>query len=180
VFTIPNLISILRLFLIPSLVISILRNNIRLALILLLISYISDIVDGFLARNLHQESEFGKMIDPLSDKITLLSVLIALTIARRFPFWATTVLTIREVLIISGGFFLLLTGRKVIPASLPGKITGWIIGGMTIVYILDLGPLLKPALYLALASMTISFYIYSQEFLNEVKKQTCSRGPDRP
>ncbi|HID32798.1 MAG TPA: CDP-alcohol phosphatidyltransferase family protein [bacterium (Candidatus Stahlbacteria)] len=178
--TIPNLISTLRLFLIPPLVIAIIGNEVRLALILLFISYISDIIDGILARNLNQESDFGKVIDPLSDKLTLISVLVTLTMVKRFPFWALVILALREILIISAGFYLLSSGRRVIPASLPGKITGWIFGIMLIVYIIEFRPLLKLSIYAAILSMVFSSFTYCQEFLDEVKKRSPARSPHRP
>ncbi|RKX70836.1 hypothetical protein DRP53_03585 [candidate division WOR-3 bacterium] len=168
-FTISNLISSLRLFLIPPLVISIINQNMRLALILIIIAYLSDIADGLLARLLNQESELGKVIDPLTDKLILIAVLLSLVIIDRFPFWALIILSVREAIVISAGIYLLSTRRRVIPASWFGKVAGWVIGAMVIIYIVNFKPLLRVSLYAAIALMALSLIKYSQDFTTTLR-----------
>jgi cardiolipin synthase len=92
-------------------------------------------------------------------------VLSCLSIINRFPIWAMMVLAVREILIISGGLYLVATGRRVIPASILGKITGWIFGVMVIVYIVNFHLLFTITLYAALTIMIFSFISYAQRFL---------------
>ena len=70
IITIPNLLSLLRLGLIPFYTSLYLHGNIPLASILLAISCMTDLLDGFIARRFHMISDLGKFLDPLADKIT--------------------------------------------------------------------------------------------------------------
>ena len=100
IFTIPNLLSFLRLCLIPAIVWFYLgRQNSFAAGSLLLFSGGTDVLDGFIARRFHMVSDVGKILDPAADKLTQAAVLFCLVF--RFPFMALplTILVIRDVCI---------------------------------------------------------------------------------
>ena len=83
---IPNLLTILRILSIPLLIFLVLSSSNFynfFALILFILISITDYLDGFLARKMNVVSKFGEMLDPIADKIFIISVLIALMIARR-------------------------------------------------------------------------------------------------
>ena len=80
IFTIPNLLSLLRLVLIPVYVsIYLDGNHNQLAAGILTFSCLTDLLDGYIARRFHMVSDFGKFLDPLADKITQLSVILCLS-----------------------------------------------------------------------------------------------------
>ena len=67
---VPNILSICRLLLIPVIVISVVTSNYLLAIIVFTISSLTDIVDGYIARNFDAVTNVGKLLDPLADKLT--------------------------------------------------------------------------------------------------------------
>ena len=81
--TIPNALSVVRILIIPFFAWSFLQDRLPLAVGLLVLSGLSDCVDGFIARKLNQVTELGKMLDPLADKLT--QGVVALCLAMRFP-----------------------------------------------------------------------------------------------
>lgn len=103
---IPNILTISRFVLIPFIVISLLSENYILSVILLSISALTDILDGFIARKFGLISNFGKLIDPLADKTTQVSILITLVFQNIIPLWILVVIFVKEILMISGASFL--------------------------------------------------------------------------
>lgn len=81
--TIPNALSVVRILIIPFFAWSFLQNKLPLAVGLLVLSGLTDCVDGFIARKMNQVTELGKMLDPLADKLT--QGVVALCLAMRFP-----------------------------------------------------------------------------------------------
>ncbi len=106
IWTIPNLITIFRILLTPGFVIAYLDQNFFVAWMLFMIAGFSDGLDGFLARVMNQRSEFGAMIDPLADKILLVTSFLCLSIQGFISQWLS-VLVISRDLIIVGGLVLL-------------------------------------------------------------------------
>ena len=84
---VPNILTMLRFVLIPFIFIAIIHSDYVLAFILLTLSGITDILDGFIARKFNFITNFGKLIDPLSDKATQVSVLAALCIENIILIW---------------------------------------------------------------------------------------------
>lgn len=112
---IPNTLTIIRFILIPSIVISLVLDNYLLALIFFTISSISDILDGYIARKYNAITDFGKLMDPLADKLTQISVLITLCIKKIIPAWIVLILVIKDIVLISGASFLY--GKKLVVSS---------------------------------------------------------------
>lgn len=106
IWTVPNIITISRILLTPGFVIAYLDSNFIAAWLLFMVAGISDGLDGFLARVMKQRTEFGAMIDPLADKILLVTSFICLTAQGFVSVWLT-VLAVSRDLIIVGGLFLL-------------------------------------------------------------------------
>ena len=75
---VPNILSICRILLIPAIVFSISTGNYLLALIVFTISSLTDIIDGYIARHYDAITNVGKLLDPLSDKLTQLSLIASL------------------------------------------------------------------------------------------------------
>jgi cardiolipin synthase len=98
----PNLICVLRIALIWPILASISAANYRLTLLLFFIAAASDGLDGFLAKRFHWTSELGKYLDPIADKLLLISVFLLLTWYGLIPRWLTSIAVGRDVLIGSG------------------------------------------------------------------------------
>lgn len=98
--TIPNLISILRLLLVPLVVLAMLQARWEWALAGFVIAGVSDGIDGFIARHFNQHSRLGAYLDPIADKLLLVSVFIVLGISGELPLWLVVAMVSRDGLII--------------------------------------------------------------------------------
>lgn len=112
---IPNILTIIRFLFIPAIVISLIYDNYLLALILFTVSSITDVLDGKIARKYNVITDFGKLMDPLADKLTQLSVLLTLSIKCVIPIWIVLVLILKESIMISGASFLY--GKNLVVSS---------------------------------------------------------------
>lgn len=95
IFTLPNILSFFRLALIPPIVILYEQQHYGWAFALLLLSGATDVVDGWIARTFHLVSDFGKVIDPIADKLTQIAVLLCLMPMRYW--WVVAALVVKEV-----------------------------------------------------------------------------------
>lgn len=112
---IPNALTILRFILIPFIIISIVKNNYLEAFIILTLSGLTDILDGFIARKFNFITNFGKLIDPLADKTTQVSILVTLALKNIIPMWILMVVFIKEFVMIAGASFLY--GKELVVSS---------------------------------------------------------------
>ncbi len=98
--TVPNLISLFRLFLVPLIVWLIIEHNLLWAFWVFVIAGASDAVDGYLARTLGAESELGAYLDPLADKALLVTIYVCLAIIGELPTWLVIAVVSRDILIV--------------------------------------------------------------------------------
>ena len=98
----PNIITIGRILLIWPILAALLRGSYPLALVLFVITGISDGLDGFLAKHFGWTSELGKLLDPMADKLLLVSVFVTTAWLGLSPPWVTAVAVARDVLIAAG------------------------------------------------------------------------------
>ena len=103
---IPNILTILRFILIPVILYFIFTGHYLLGFIFFTISGITDILDGAIARKFNLITNFGKLMDPLADKLTQISVLATLVFQKIIPFWILVVVLLKELLMIIGASFL--------------------------------------------------------------------------
>lgn len=117
---VPNTLTVVRLILVPVFVITMfapLPQSWRwLPLAIIVLSGITDVADGYIARRFNQITQLGKVLDPLADKLSLLALSICIAI-KFFPFWVIAVVVIiKEILQILGGGYLMKKKIK-IPSS---------------------------------------------------------------
>lgn len=99
---IPNILTIIRFIFIPFIFTSVVNNDYLVALIIFTISAITDILDGYIARKYNYITDLGKLIDPLADKLTQVSLLLSLSILKILPWWIFAIVFIKEcVMVIS-------------------------------------------------------------------------------
>ena len=103
---IPNILTILRFIFIPIILYFIFTGNYILGVVFFTISGITDVLDGFIARKFNLISNFGKLMDPLADKLTQISVLASLVAVNIIPFWILVIVILKELLMVVGASFL--------------------------------------------------------------------------
>lgn len=160
-FYISNFLSIFRiilLFPLSYLLISDNDGNRILIIVILLSMYATDLLDGFLARKLNQVTELGKVIDPLADKISVVTLVLILLMQNKIPLWFVLIVVLRDLLILLFG--LILQGRKKITlmSNYPGKIAVFSIGLVILISTLNLSAMFKIQFYLMLVSTALIFY----------------------
>lgn len=121
--TLPNLLTASRLILAPFVAWHLWVHDVETAFWIFVVAAITDLLDGFLARLLHQQSEFGALLDPIADKVMLLSCLIFLSVTGLLPLWLLGLILIRDVGIVIGLVsYKWLTGGLVITPIFSGKL----------------------------------------------------------
>ena len=103
---IPNTITILRLILVPVLILLLRNGEYGYALAVFTIAGLSDGLDGYLARKYQLQSELGGFLDPVADKVLMVSAYISLSLLGLLPIWVVLLVVARDFLII--GFFMML------------------------------------------------------------------------
>ncbi len=131
VLTIPNLLTFLRIGLIPVFAVLLVYNLEGWALVIFTIAGVSDGVDGFIARRMKQESELGTILDPVADKLLMTTAFVMLTIPSVLgtdrphlpvPFWVTAAVIGRDVAIVAiAGAINVMTGFRGFKPSMLGK-----------------------------------------------------------
>ena len=109
-FTIPSIISLFRILLITPFVVFFLNRDYIVAAVILVVSGISDFLDGVIARRFHQESELGKILDPLADKLTLIAVGICLIFIEPFVLPLMIIMVTKDLLMLVGGSIVIKQG----------------------------------------------------------------------
>ncbi|GAB4283298.1 MAG: CDP-alcohol phosphatidyltransferase family protein [Coriobacteriia bacterium] len=125
VYSVANLITVLRLLLVPFFFAALISDSPRsdtIALVLYAVAASTDWVDGQIARRTHTVTQVGKIIDPLVDRLLLASGVIGLYLIGRLPLWIPLVLILRDVYLLYGSYVLERHGR-ILPVVYIGKVT---------------------------------------------------------
>ena len=123
VWTIPNVLTMFRLLLVPVFVVvfhCVPGEPKTAALCVFAAASLTDMLDGFLARKLNQITDFGKLFDPLADKLMVVTALVCQAGAGVFPWAAIIIVGCKELLMVLGGFFLL-SRDVVVYSNIVGK-----------------------------------------------------------
>ncbi len=137
---IPNILSFIRvmlLFPVCYLLLNKGNENTVFLVILIICMFVTDLLDGFLARKLKQVSELGKTIDPLSDKICLITISFILVIQGRLPVWFVSIVIIRDLLILIFGLYLKKKKKLTLMSNYPGKIAALTIGIVLLISLIN-------------------------------------------
>ncbi len=133
--TVANQLTLLRMLLIPALVILVLYGMNGWALVVFIIAGVTDALDGVLARWWGQPTSLGALLDPMADKLLLISTFVVLTLPdldlpNRFPIWLTVLVISRDVIIVvTVAIANFAIGRRTFPPTMLGKLA-------TLIYIL--------------------------------------------
>ena len=128
--TIPNLLSVIRIALIPVFAVLFYDGNYLWAVIVLAISGSTDFFDGKIARKFNQISALGKLLDPIADKLTQITIAIVFYLTfsnssdetvKAFS-WIFLVFIAKELVMVIGGAIMIMFGLKPVAAEMPGKV----------------------------------------------------------
>ncbi|MDO4581683.1 MAG: CDP-alcohol phosphatidyltransferase family protein [Bacillota bacterium] len=120
--TLPNLLSLLRLALIPLMLYYVFQERPLAAALVVLASGLTDILDGWIARHFNQITPLGKMLDPLADKLTQLALAVVLCLAHHMLIPLVLILAVKELLMLLMGLRLLRAGKQPFSACWWGKL----------------------------------------------------------
>lgn len=145
--TIPNLISVIRILLIPVIAVLYYNNYIWWAVFVIFISGVSDAVDGKIARKFNQVSALGKMLDPVADKLTIFALAIVLFLkfkeaqseSMQAFAWVFLLFIIKDVIMILGAGILIALGTRPVAAEIWGKLATFAFYAVMVV-IIGFGP----------------------------------------
>ncbi len=134
------------------------------------LAYITDILDGWLARKLDEVTEAGKIIDPLADKIYVAVITSILVIQDRLPLWFVLIVLSRDFIIMLAGSYIAKRTGFVLPSNVPGKIAVFCIIVMMVCIVAYLPPVsIQASMIAALVMMAVSFVLYTIRFFQTVK-----------
>ncbi len=123
-FTAANMLSIARMVIAPWMFVLISSGDQKeMVYTIALLAYISDLLDGYLARARNEVTEWGKVLDPLADKIFIASVCLGMIWSGQLSIWYIAIVLVRDILIIIAGLFFANKSDYVLPSTYVGKAT---------------------------------------------------------
>lgn len=122
IFTIPNVISVIRLCLVPTFLVLLLDGHDILAAFIFALAAGTDWVDGQIARRTETVTKLGQLLDPAVDRILIISAVIGLLIVSRLPIWVIVLVIARDGILLIGGAVLLRRYKIRVPVIFPGKV----------------------------------------------------------
>ncbi len=145
--TIPNLMSVIRILLIPVFAVLYYKGYIWWSVLVLAISGVSDFLDGKIARKFNQVSALGKMLDPVADKLTIFALAIVLFLkfksaenASMQAFaWVFLLFIAKDIIMILGAILLIALGSRPVAAEIYGKVATFVFY-VVMVVIIGFGP----------------------------------------
>jgi cardiolipin synthase len=184
ILTLPNLLSVFRILLVPVFLWSLLNKKSFEALLLFFLAGLTDVLDGWTARIWHQRTKIGTILDPAADKLLMATSYVVLSISSLatpnfIPIWLTVVVFARDLLIITGAFIAYLSWRqKIFTPSLLGKIsTICQVGTVFLVLLLNfcqVAPWYMHGVYyltlLATLASGVHYFIYGLQTLRQHRK----------
>ncbi len=170
--TLSNAVSLLRAVLIVPAVwlIALGPNYVWEAFGVVVVMIVSDWIDGWLARRRGEISQWGKMLDPLADKVAVGAITIAMVVFKGLPVWLVVVVLLRDVVIFLGGMYLVKRHDVLLSSNFWGKVTTLVLSGLLLAYLWD-ADVLKPALIgLSVVFLVVSLISYGRQFFDVIKK----------
>lgn len=171
--TLPNVLSLARLFLVVPLLLVLLSSlpHARLwGAVIILFGASTDYLDGYFARKLDAESEWGRILDPVADKAGVAGLAVALLLLGELPLWFLGTLVARDALILAGGIYIKSRSGEVLPSIYIGKVTVTVVVGTLFLMVLGVGGFVRDFLLLASAVfLLVSFAMYVRRFARALR-----------
>jgi len=128
VMTLANLVTCLRLLLIPLVVWLLGQGHRDSAFAAVLLFFLGDLLDGFLARSRNEITNLGKFLDPLADKLLAFSLLLWFAAQGEISWWSAGLLVAQNALLLAGSLKLWSKGKSTLPARFSGKLAACLLG----------------------------------------------------
>lgn len=129
----------------------------------IIVAALTDFFDGYIARRLHQVTDFGKIIDPVADKITIGVAAILLVVAGMVPLWYVVVVIARDILILMGGLYIKSKKNIITQSNWPGKLAVSFIALVLLLSVLGISGLegfQQVMIWVSIVMMSVSLFIY--------------------
>ena len=176
ILTLPNLLSLSRVFLVILFILVMLVPDPPArwwGLGILLLAALTDKLDGMLARSMHQETEWGRILDPLADKLGVAAAAVLLLYLRWLPFWFVALLLGRDLLILTGGLVVRRKTGEVLPSNMAGK---WAVGvfAATLIFVVAEAPpwLVSVGIWISVTMVVVSTIGYVRRFAEVMRKSS--------
>ncbi|MDO9556892.1 MAG: CDP-alcohol phosphatidyltransferase family protein [Coriobacteriia bacterium] len=177
VYSVANLITVLRLVLVPFFFAALVSDSPRsytIAVFLYAIAASTDWVDGYIARRTHTVTQLGKIIDPLVDRLLLASGVVGLYLVGKLPLWIPVALVLRDVYLLYGSYVLERNGT-ILPVTYIGKVTtALLMAGFTLLIASGIYPVLECAgdwfVYVGMVLSATTAIIYTGQAHRALKK----------
>ncbi len=174
ILTIPNVLSCLRICMIPVFVWAYcFKQDYPMTAIVLLLSGLTDMADGYIARHFNMVSDFGKALDPVADKLTQFAMLICLLTRFKLMIVPVLLIAIKEIATGVSSLVVIKKTGSVMGADWHGKVTTFLLYTMMITHVLwyDIPSTVSMVLIFAcVAMMILSFIMYILRNVNAIKK----------
>lgn len=177
IFNIPNTLCFIRILLIPVFATLYLLGYTYLSMAIFMVACATDVIDGFIARHFNMITDFGKVIDPIADKLLKLTTLICFTVKGIFPIYFLIVMIILDLfLTISSG--IIISKGVIIPSNVWGKLaTLFVLLGLYLAFFVADYPFMKMYCWviigLGLLLVLVSAISYGIKFL-KIQKERAS------
>ena len=167
---IPNILTVIRFIVIPVFAYYLLLGSgyYSIAVILFLLAGMTDILDGYIARKFNMITSFGKLADPLADKLLQITALLILTYQNKIPFIILTIIIVKEGFMAAGGILLYKKENYVVTSNWYGK-AATVIFYFAIIMILFNEPYSNYFIIIALLSAVFAFFMYILTYIR-IKK----------
>lgn len=179
VWNIPNVLSLVRIALLPIFTVLYFNDLLIWALLILLLSGLTDLFDGVIARRCNQITEIGKLLDPIADKLTQITVLMCLVMRYTALVPLAVICLIKEVLQAIGGWILLAKNSTIRGSKWFGKVSTFLFYAVMLLIVLwtDMPTsVLTILIVLVAATMLFSFFKYLQLYFQLRKEAAASKA----
>ncbi|WP_028608265.1 CDP-alcohol phosphatidyltransferase family protein [Paenibacillus harenae] len=119
----PNFLTSLRFVLIPVYIFVFMNGHMIPAFLIMVAAGVTDVLDGYIARRSGQVTAVGMMLDPLADKLMMITVIVSLLVSGHISWAAAAAMFLRDLGMIAGSFYYHFRGKKTVPSNWAGKLT---------------------------------------------------------
>jgi CDP-diacylglycerol--glycerol-3-phosphate 3-phosphatidyltransferase len=177
ILTLSNIVSLFRAIMGIPIIISLKNNQMAAVTFFVVLAIVSDAVDGFLARKFNSVTVLGKAIDPIADKICILSIIIFLLLNNRIPLHFLVIVISRDLIVAMMHAYLFNIKSLISGAIFSGKISTVTITAALLTYIYNVEILKMPLTLIAYFFLFVSFVEYTIYFANNFGKRNSPPSP---
>ena len=177
VFNVPNVLTLIRIVLLPVIAWRYRIGDRASALIVYLAAMLTDVLDGWIARKTGRITSFGKLLDPIADKLSLLTLLALFVLDGQIPVWVLAVICAKELLMVLGGAAALFNG--IVASAQPiGKLTTLLFTVSILLRFIGWKYTADALMYAAAVMSIVALVWYGKSVLSELDGANCALNYD--